>query len=221
MKMINKTTRILFCCALALTLVSFAAAEDQFNSGGLQGAKTDHGQMVVPLTSVYSNCGAGCKNYNTNYGYWIAGVSSPNSPGQTIAVSFTPKKAAKLTKVIEANSCYDSNGDCNGNLMARILADSSTGPGKILASLKQTGNIPIWTSSAPITYKAKKPVALKANKKYWLCQQINPKTPSVAGFWMASNSDTSSDLYYQDTGSCKSTAWNSANGTVRPAFEIN
>lgn len=212
----NKTSRILFCCALALTLVSFAAAADQFNIGGLQGASTDHGQIKLPA-SVYSNCGAGCKSYDTGDGYFVAGTGYD---GQVLAVSFTPTKSAKITKVISAGSCYDGTSDCGKNLEAVLQKDSSTGPGKVITT-KVVAKVPIWPTSAPLTFKFTKPVALKAKTKYWLCEQMKANTGSAVAAWMLSSSDTSDDFYFQDTGSCKSTTWNDADGDTRPAFEIN
>jgi len=214
---VNKTSRILFCCALALTLVSFAAAADQFNIGGLQGATTDQGKAVLPPAPVYTNCGTGCTSYNTGSGYFVAGTGYD---GQVLAVSFTTTKKVKLTKVIEANSCYDGTSDCGKNLEAVLQADSSTGPGKVLAT-KVAAKVPIWPTSSPLTYKFTKPVALKAKTKYWLCQQMKKNTGTAVATWMLSSSDSSSDFYFQVTGSCKSTSWNNADGNTRPAFEIN
>ena len=213
----NKTSRILFCCALALTLVSFAAAADQFNIGGLQGATTDQGKAVLPPAPVYTNCGTGCKSYNTGSGYFVAGTGYD---GQVLAVSFTTTKAAKIKKVIAADSCYDGTSDCGKNLEAVLQADSSTGPGKVIAT-KVAAKVPLWPTSSPLTYKFKKPVALKAKTKYWLCGQMKNTTSTAVAAWMLSSSDSSSDFYFQVTGSCKASSWNNADGNTRPAFEIN
>jgi hypothetical protein len=215
----NKTLRILFCCALALTVVSFAAAADHFNVGGLQGAKTDSGHAVLPATAtVYSNCGTGCKSYDTGDGYFVSGTSGEGA-GQTLAVSFTPTKSAKVSAVALAESCY-AGGPCDKTTETVLQADSSTGPGKTIGKFTQTGKFQNWSNSSPLTFKSKKAVALKAKTKYWLCQAINPKDSGVTVAWMLSSSDTSSDFYFQDSGSCTSSSWNDADGDTRPAFDI-
>jgi hypothetical protein len=214
---VNKTSRILFCCALALILVSFAAAADKFNVGGLQGVHTDQGKAILPPAPIYTNCGTGCTSYDTGDGYFVAGTGYD---GQVLAVSFTTTKKVKLTKVISAGSCYDGTSDCGKNLEAVIQKDSSTGPGKVITT-KVVAKVPIWPTSSPLTFKFKKPVALKAKTKYWLCEQMKASTGSAVAAWMLSSSDTSSDFYFQDTGSCVASTWNDADGDTRPAFEIN
>jgi hypothetical protein len=213
---VNKTLRILFCCALALTVVSFAAAQDLKVGHLTTGA-------ILPPAAMYTNCGTGCTSYNTASGYYVSGTANTDSAGQVLAVQFTAN-GKTITKVIEANSQYVAPSSKIG---AILLKDASGMPGGALAggTLKVVGACPPATGSKPCTYKPKKAVKTKKAELIWLCQYLPSNESAGAALWMLSNSDTSNGFAFingsTSNGTCLKEPWASANGATRSAFEID
>jgi hypothetical protein len=213
---VNKTLRILLCCALALTVVSFAAGQ------ALQIGHITTG-AILPPNAIYSNCGTGCTSYNTGSGYYISGTANTDSAGQVIAVQFT-STGASITKVIEANSQYVSPSSKVG---AILLKDASGTPGGAITggTLTVVGSCPPATGSKPCTYKPKKALKTKKKQLIWLCQYLPKNEAAGAALWMESNSDTTNGFSFingsTSNGTCLKEPWISANGATRPAFAIN
>ena len=114
----NKTLNVLLCCAVALTLVSFAAAQDigHMSAGA-----------VLPPAATYTNCGTGCTSYNTGSGYFVTGTSNTSSAGQVLAEEFT-NNGKPITKAIEANSIFASHGCISRSACATLCSISIAWP---------------------------------------------------------------------------------------------
>jgi hypothetical protein len=215
---VNKTLRILLCCAVAITVVSFAAAQDvgHISAGA-----------VLPPAATYTNCGTGCTSYNTGSGYFVSGTSNTISAGQVLAQEFT-NNGKKLTKVIEANGIYTGAPKLGALLLADVKSTSLPGGAVKGGTLKIQKNCPPATGSAPCTYKPAKAVATKKNQDMWLCQDLL-KTGNGSGdtaLWMLSNSDTATDNFAfingsTSNGTCLKEPWILATGSTRSAMEIN
>lgn len=214
----NKTLRILLCCAVALTAVSFAAAQDigHISVGA-----------VLPPAATYTNCGTGCTSYNTGSGYFVSGTANTLSAGQVLAQEFT-NNGHPIKKVIEANGLY-TGAPALGALLLKDVASTSLPGGAVKGGkLKIQANCPPATGSAPCTYKPKKAVATKKGQDMWLCQYLL-STGDGAGdtaLWMLSNSDVATDNFAfingsTSNGSCLKEPWVLATGSTRSAMEIN
>ena len=218
----NKTYRILLCCALALTLASFAAAQE-IQVGHIQTG------AVLPPAAMYTNCGAGCTSYNTGSGYFVSGTANTSSAGQVLAVQFTAN-GTPITKVIEANSGYSIPTVKVGAMLLKDVEATELPGGAIVGgTLTVVGACPPATGSAPCTYKPKKAVTTKKGEEIWLCQYMLKADPTAADLWMLSNKDISKTPEYNfafingasSNGTCLAQPWVAATGVARPAFEIN
>jgi len=212
---VNKTLRVLFCCAVALTLVSFAAAQDIGHVS--VGA-------ILPPAATYSNCGTGCTSYNTGSGYFVTGTANTLSAGQVLAVEFTNNGKA-ITKAIEANSIYTGAPALGAKLLKNVASTSLPGGAVKGGTLKIQANCPPATGSAPCTYKPKVKVATKKGQLMWLCQYLIKPAAGDAALWMLSTSDTSTGFAFingsTSNGTCLKEPWLNASGSIRSAFEIN
>jgi hypothetical protein len=211
----NKTLRVLLCCAVALTLVSFAAAQDVGHVS--VGA-------ILPPAATYSNCGTGCTSYNTGSGYFVTGTSNTTSAGQVLAEEFT-NKGKPITKAIEANSLYTGAPALGALLLADVKSTGLPGGAIKGGKLKIQKNCPPATGSAPCTYKPKKAVATKKKQDMWLCQYLINPGAGDAALWMLSTSDTTPGFAFingsSSNGTCLKEPWLDASGSTRSAFEIN
>lgn len=214
----NKTLRVLLCCAVALTVISFAAAQDVGHIS--VGA-------VLPPAATYTNCGTGCTSYNTGSGYFVTGTASTASIGQVLAQEFT-NKGKPLTKVIEANGIYTGAPKLGALLLADVKSTSLPGGAVKGGALKIQKNCPPATGSAPCTYRPKKAVATKKGQDMWLCQDLltGGNGSGDAALWMLSLSDTATDNFAfingsTSNGSCLKEPWILATGSTRSAMEIN
>jgi hypothetical protein len=213
---VNKTLRVLLCCAVALTVVSFAAAQDigHMSAGA-----------VLPPAATYSNCGTGCTSYNTGSGYFVTGTSNTASAGQVLAEEFTNNGHA-IAKAIEANSIYTGAPKLGALLLADVKATALPGGAVKGGKLRIQKNCPPATGSAPCVYKPKAPVVTKKGQDMWLCQYLITPTSGDAALWMLSLSDTATDNFAfingsTSNGSCLKEPWILATGSTRSAFEIN
>jgi len=215
---VNKTLRVLLCCAVALTVVSFAAAQDigHISAGA-----------VLPPAATYSNCGTGCTSYNTGSGYFVSGTANTLSAGQVLAQEFT-NKGKPLTHVIEANGIYTGAPALGAILLTDVKSTSLPGGAVKGGTLKIAKSCPPPTGSAPCTYKPKKAVLTKKGQDMWLCQYLL-STGNGAGdtaLWMLSTSDVATDNFAfingsTSNGSCLKEPWILATGSTRSAMEIN
>lgn len=211
----NKTLRVLLCCAVALTVVSFAAAQDigHMSAGA-----------VLPPAAVYSNCGTGCTSYNTGSGYFVTGTSNTVSAGQVLAEQFKNNGHA-ITKAIEANSIYTGAPKLGALLLANVKATSLPGGAIKGGTLKIQANCPPATGSAPCTYKPKVKILTKKGQLMWLCQYLIKPAAGDAALWMLSTSDTTPGFAFingsSSNGTCLKEPWLNASGATRGAFEIN
>jgi len=208
---VNKMLRTSLCSAgVALLCVGLAAAQ------GPQAAISTR-PVVLPPSPVYTNCGVGCTTWGGS-AYYISGTAATVAPGQTLAVRFTWKGTASLTKVIEANLMFAGAGPIG----AAILKDSNGVPGATLAKLTGPKSCP-GTKNQPCTYKPRKALKVRAGTQLWLCQYA--LKPTDEGGWNESNSDKSrlNNFYLNLVGTCNAGAnWvNVGAGVIRPAFEIN
>jgi len=208
---------------LALLVVSVAAAQNNFVKGGVAGVSGLHGQPVLPPAAIFSNCGTNCTSYNTASGYYVAGTSAADGPGQTLAMGFSAAKATKFTFALTPNTNYTG---VKGKISAYLLkGSSSTGPTTKLAQLVQNGSIPDYPTIKVVKYTLKKgapTVTFKKGLTYFLCE-TEPGT-TVVMLWMLSNSDVTSPFWFQDSGSCtaKGLTWLNATGAVDgAAFQMN
>ncbi len=212
----NKTLRVLLCCAVALTVVSFAAAQDVGHIS--VGA-------VLPPAATYTNCGTGCTSYNTGSGYFVTGTSNTLSAGQVLALQFENTKGHSITKAIEANSIYTGAPKLGALLLKNVASTSLPGGAVKGGTLKIEKNCPPATGSAPCTYKPKTPVVTKKKQLMWLCQYLIKPAAGDAALWMLSTSDTSPGFAFingtTSNGTCLKEPWISASGDTRSAFEIN
>jgi len=213
---VNKTLNVLLCCAVALTLVSFAAAQDIGHMS--VGA-------VLPPAATYTNCGTGCTSYNTGSGYFVTGTSNTNSAGQVLAEEFT-NNGKPITKAIEANSIFTGAPKLGALLLVDVKSTSLPGGAIKGGTLKIQANCPPPTGSAPCTYKPKVKVATKKGQDMWLCQYLIKPASGDAALWMLSNSDTATDNFAfingsTSNGTCLKEPWILATGATRSAFEIN
>jgi len=209
--MVKNMLRTLLCSAgVALFCVGLAAAQ------GPQAA-IPTSPVVLPPAPVYTNCGVGCTSWGS-LAYYVNGTAAAVAPGQTLAVQFTWKGTASLTKVIEANLMFSGAGPIG----AAILKDSGGVPGATLAKLTGPKSCP-GTKNQPCTYKPRKGLKVRAGTKLWLCQYA--LKPTDEGGWDESNNDNSrlSNFYINLVGTCNAGAsWaNVGAGVIRPAFEIN
>jgi hypothetical protein len=222
--MVNKTLRVSLCCAVALMLVTFAAAQD---------LKVGHIQegAVLPPAPIFTNCGVGCTSYNTASGYYVSGTASTTEDGQVLAVKFQTT-GVKITKVIAANSGY---GTPVVKINSILLKNASGLPaGAVVGgALTVVGSCPPATGSAPCTYKPKKPVATVKKGSMWLCQYLSKAHQGDVDLWMVSNSDISKggppyNFAFingsTSNGTCLNEPWvgvPASDGLDRSAFEIN
>lgn len=202
-------------CGLALgTLFVAVASAQQFEIDGLSEVHTEDGRALLPPGLMFTNCGVGCVHYNLGAGYLV------ENPGQALAVRFIAT-GAPITKVIEANSI--EAGSQADKIGAVILADAGGVPGAPLPGgvLIQEGPIPTWPASAPITYKAKSPLRIRAGTKLWLCQY--EPYPNTNGVWMKNNENDHGPFFRNWDNTCNASPgqWQNGTGGVRPAFEIN
>jgi len=216
---VNKTLRVLLCCAVALTVVSFAAAQDigHISAGA-----------VLPPAATYTNCGTGCTSYNTGSGYFVTGTASTISIGQVLAQEFTNTKGKPITKVIEANGIFAGAPKLGALLLKDVKSTSLPGGAVKGGTLKIQKNCPPATGSAPCTYKPKVKVATKKGQDMWLCQYLlkSGEGAGDAALWMLSTSDTATDNFAfingsTSNGSCLKEPWILATGSTRSAMEIN
>jgi hypothetical protein len=214
---VNKTLRVLLCCAVALTFVSFAAAQDVGHVS--VGA-------VLPPAATYSNCGTGCTSYNTGSGYFVTGTANTASAGQVLAVEFT-NNGKPIKKAIEANSLFTGAPKLGALLLKDIKSTSLPGGAVKGGTLKIQKNCPPATGSAPCTYKPKKAVATKKGQDMWLCQYLltGGNGSGDTALWMLSSSDFGTDNFAfingsTSNGSCLKEPW-LLTTVARPAFEIN
>lgn len=202
-------------CSLALsTLFVALASAQEFQIDGLSAVHTEHGRAILPPAPMFTNCKAGCVNYDLAGGYLV------QNPGQALAVQFTAS-GAPITKVIEANSIY--SGSQASKIGAMLLADDAGVPGAPLPGgvLVQVSAIPTWPSSAPITYKAKRPLQVPRGTKLWLCQW--EPYPNTTGVWMKNDENDHGPFFNNFANTCRASAaeWENGTGAIRPAFEIN
>jgi hypothetical protein len=202
-------------CSLALsTLFVALASAQEFQIDGLSAVHTGQGRPILPPAPMFTNCKIGCVNYDFAEGYLM------ENPGQALAVQFTAS-GAPITKVIEANSLY--SGSQGSTIGAVLLADAGGVPGAPISGgiLIQVGSIPTWPSSAPITYKAKRPLQIPRGTKLWLCQW--EPYPNTTGVWMKNDENDHGPFFRNWANTCHPSAgeWENGTGAVRPAFEIN
>lgn len=216
----KKTPVNLFCvAALAMLLVTFAAAQGTFAKGGVQGLRGLHGHAVLPPVPIFTNCGTDCTSYNTGALYFISGTGLPVGAGQTIAMGFTVTKATNFARALTPNAVYTGNGGASsGKISAYLLKSSFT----LLAPLQQIGTIPDFPAIRVMRYKKNgAPVRFAAHKTYFLCE--TEPAANVQIVWMASNNDLTSPFFFQNQDACIGTqlVWMKATGTaIGPAFEI-
>ena len=208
-----------FGVGLALLVVSLAAAQENYVSHGVAGVRGLNGHAILPPAAIFTNCGTGCTSYNTGSGYYVAGLSAADGPGQTLAIGFTANKATKFVKALTPNTNYVA---IKGKITAYLLNGTATGgPTTKFGTLTYKGAIPDYPTIKVIKYTSATAVTFKAKKTYYLCETVPTKT--AVFLWMLSNSDSTSPFWFQDSGSCtaKGLTWLNATGSTAPATEIN
>lgn len=204
---------------LALLVVSLAAAQDSFVNHGVAGVRGLSTHAIVPPAAIFTNCGTGCTSYNTAGGYYLAGTSAADGPGQSLAIGFTVAKTTKFTHAQTPNTNYIA---VKGKLNAYLLNGTATGgPTTEVSQLSFKGTIPDYPTVKVVKYTSKKAVTFKKAKTYFLCETV--PTSTAVFLWMLSNSDTTSPFWFQDSDTCtkKGTTWLNATGSTAPATEIN
>jgi hypothetical protein len=205
---------------LALLVVSLAAAQENYVNHGVAGVRGLNGHAVLPPAAIFTNCGTNCTSYDTGDGYYVAGTAAADGPGQTLAIGFTIKKAAKFTFALSPNTNYTSVK--GGKISAYLLNGTATGgPTTEVSKLAYKGTIPDYPTIKVVKYTSSKAVTFKAKKTYFLCE--TEPTSDVVMLWMLSNSDTTSPFWFQDSNSCtaKGLTWVNATGDTAPAAQIN
>jgi hypothetical protein len=217
---VKKMLRNCLCgLGLALLVVSVASAESNFVNKGVAGVSGLHGHAVLPPAAIFTNCGTNCTSYDTGDGYYLAGSSATDGPGQTLAIGFSATKKTKFTYALTPNTNYVS---IKGAISAYLLNGTATGgPTTELSKLSSKGTVPDYPTIKVVKYTSKKAVTFKAKTTYFLCETV--ATPTAVFLWMLSNSDTSSPFWFQDTDTCtkKGTTWDDATGDTAPATQIN
>jgi hypothetical protein len=186
--------KALLAVMLCLTLVCLyslsAAAADARNQrpqhAHTQASKIIHpapgGDAVVAPVKIYSNLGPSGDLYDSSNGYFVSGSTNPfNGQKQDIAVPFTPRNDATVTRVKAALQYYNIGG--NGAMLA-IYDDAGGLPGQPLAHRLRGNfdpfgsgccNLALWTLSTPLK--------VKAGTQYWVVGTTNNKTMDAISTW--------------------------------------
>jgi hypothetical protein len=214
----------LFGLGLALLLVSVGAAQENIIEAGVAGVRGLHGHAVLPPRIIFSNCGSGCTSYSTTTGYYVSGTAVAAGTGQTLAMGFTPARSSTFSFALTPISVFTDNGGASKGKMSAFLlhGSASKGPTTLLAKLTQHGSVPDFPAIKVIKWTSTKTVTFKKAVTYFLCG--TEPVADVQLLWMASNSDTTSPFWFQESGSCtaKGLTWLNATGGVDgAAFEVN
>jgi hypothetical protein len=150
---------------------------------------------VIPdatkLYTIYSNLGSKTDAYDDSTGLTVNGPAASGGE-QWVAVPFTPKNNAEVTK-IEVAVQYDQG--TNGVTIS-LYTDKSGLPGKPLHTWNLT-NLPTFGTCCTLDVaKDAKGLNVKKGTQYWIVASTNKSTENASDAWDVNYKDASGTFAY-------------------------
>lgn len=192
-------TRVLTCIAI-LTIACGTVFAAQLPLIALtKGVDVVHPMHIdAKLKTIYSNLGSKTDAFDDTQGYFVMGpTNSLYGYSQDIALPFTPKKAATLTKVSAALQYYGYGANA---AVLGLYSDASGLPGKKIFQT-DVKNLPTFgTCCTLVSATSKKGVKVKKGTQYWIVGTTDTKSTDSVNTWDFVYNDAVGPIAFQQSG---------------------
>lgn len=153
---------------------------------------------AAKLKTIYSNLGSKTDAYYDGSGYFVMGATNTlYGYSQDIALPFTPKKNATLTKVSAALQFY---GYGTNAAVLGLYSDSAGLPGTKIFQ-KDVKNLPTFGTCCTLVSATNKGVKVKKGTQYWIVGTTDSNSTTSVNTWdFIWNEDVGPIAFQQNSG---------------------